>query len=130
MSVYIITVTGRVFATRAFNKSRKHRKTHLIGLKDDVIAQKVCDEIIMAQPEVEGIDYNDYIQIEKLDYNSAHIIHMMKLNNMNLLITTEYYFDSNTKEFDFHGDTIETPEPNTDEVIRYLNDLYMRKNDQ
>ena len=33
----------------------------------------------MAQPEVEGIDYNDYIQIEELDYNSAHIIHMMKL---------------------------------------------------
>ena len=99
--MYIITVTGRVFATRAFNKSRKHRKTHLIGLKDDIIAQQVCDQIIMAQPEVEGIDYNDYIQIEKLDYNSAHIIHMMKLNNMNLLITTEYYLIQTQKNLIF-----------------------------
>ena len=72
----------------------------------------------------EGINYYDFVEIKKYDYNSQEFTNMMKVNNFSLMLAHDFTIDSITNEYEFHGDALEFDYQIDFQTIQHLDRLY------
>ena len=116
MSLYFLTIGHTVYSTRLKTQARTHTKTCIVGLPDMQTATDLrrCVESTVNKTET--------VQVLEMDYESPEFTSMLRLNNLALLITSD--FEYNEKIVSLQGDLLDIELPVDDENRHYLDRIY------
>lgn len=107
MKLYFIGIGNKLFSTTLEpNSYRSESKTCLIGLTNYNKACSLRSHIVESQKPVDNIDYYDFVEIKKIDYNSRDFQKILKVNNFALMLAHDYFVDPLTNEYEFKGSTL------------------------
>lgn len=115
MSLYLLTIGRTVYSTRIKTDARSMTKTCIVGMPDRQTAINLSTHLMILSVE-------DNVHVSEVDYESAKFASMLRLNNLALLITSDYEFDD--KIISFSGDLLDVELPIDDDHRKYLELLY------
>ena len=113
MSLYLLTIGRTVYSTRVKTEARSMTKTCIVGMPDWQTAKKLSTHLMSVEENV---------QVSEVDYESAEFASMLRLNNLALLITSDFEFDD--KIISFSGDLLDVELPIDDDHRKYLELVY------